>query len=122
MDKVKLIIIILIAVITAIARSNKKAKQAREEQLRRKVSTSPNSGEDFNDEFKFLYNDENECQNPPRKTPKPSPETKVATEGVRVTTDAPDNGYDYSQETIEEDNAEYWRQAIINAEILKTKF
>lgn len=122
MDKVKLIIIIFIAVITVIARSNKKAKQAQEEQLRRKKSASHNNGEDFNDEFKFLYNDDNDCQNQPRKAPNPLKETKVSDEGVRVTTDGPDNGYDAYPETIEEDNAEYWRQAIINAEILKTKF
>lgn len=122
MDKVKLIIIIFIAVITAIVRSSKKAKQAQEEQLRRKISTSPNNGEDFHDEFRFLYNDENNHQNPPQNTSKPSPETKVAEEGVRVTTDVPDNGYDIYQESNEDDNAEYWRQAIINAEILKTKF
>lgn len=122
MDKVKLIIIIFIAVITVIVRSSKKAKQAQEEQLRRKISTSPNNGEDFHDEFRFLYNDENNHQNPPQNTSKPSPETKVAEEGVRVTTDVPDNGYDIYQESNEDDNAEYWRQAIINAEILKTKF
>lgn len=122
MDKVKLIIIIFIAVITAIVRSSKKAKQAQEEQLRRKISTSPNNGEDFHDEFRFLYNDENNHQNPHQNTSKPSPEKKVAEEGVRVTTDVPDNGYDIYQESNEDDNAEYWRQAIINAEILKTKF
>ena len=122
MDKVKLIIIIFIAVITAIVRSSKKAKQAQEEQLRRKISTSQNNGEDFHDEFRFLYNDENDHQTPPQNTSKPSPETKVAEEGVRVTTDVPDNGYDIYQESNEDDNAEYWRQAIINAEILKTKF
>ncbi|MBR1963659.1 MAG: hypothetical protein IKA19_03025 [Muribaculaceae bacterium] len=122
MDKVKLIIIIFIAVITAIVRSSKKAKQAQEEQLRRKISTSPNNGEDFHDEFRFLYNDENNHQNPPQNTSKPSPGTKVAEEGVRVTTDVPDNGYDIYQESNEDDNTEYWRQAIINAEILKTKF
>lgn len=122
MDIVKLIIIIFIAVITAIARSNKKAKQVQEEQLRRKNSASSKNGQDFNDEFKFLYNDDKDYQHQPRKAPKPSKETKVSDEGVRVTTNGPDNGYDSYPDTIEEDNAEYWRQAIINAEILKTKF
>ena len=129
---VKLIVIFFVVIFSAISVMAKKAKAA--EAARRQMMDSqrqrqpmypePPVIEDFDDEFKFLYDDDvvaDAQDNEPFDAHKED-ESVVKATAVEPEPETVAMAIDTDDWTDCDDELERWRRSVVDAEILKTKF
>lgn len=129
---VKLIVIFFVVIFSAISVMAKKAREAdaaRRQQMdsqrpHRPMYPEPPVVEDFDDEFKFLYEDDIVAE---AQDNEPFDAHKEGESVVNATVVEPESetaamAIDADDWTDCDDELERWRRSIIDAEILKTKF
>lgn len=124
-DMVKLIVIIFVIVFSAISAMNKATNKARRQQqgpARPIPPIPPQEVENFDDDFKFLYNTDDVYDEEKSSIDACEKDLKQAEKSVENNVKTVAVEQDVLNDSDNEAEIERWRRSIIDAEILKTKF